>query len=259
MGTSRDLPIRPSTFASFESRFTWSSISDHSRRTTQGPNCSINRYYDPTTYSFISVDLALRITNQPYVFTNDSPLNAADPLGMMCVGFNDAICPTATIRTVENGVSVFSSITRPAAGLTSVSLTTSPVTVTFLGVTVTVSVSATITYSGQQKTPTLNVSSDGTYGVTANGKTVGSSASGGIFTSASLPTGSASFNLGGDHVTTDVSVSVSNSQSSGGLSWGDVVDFFVAPVTAIGTVAGVVAGTGWFIVRQFFSNPGEYA
>ena len=80
------------------------------------------------------------------------------------------------------------------------------------------------------------MNSDGTYGVTANGKTVGSSASGGIFTSASLPTGSASFNLGGDHVTTDVSVSVSNSQSSGGLSWGDVVDFFVAPVAVTTTV-----------------------
>jgi hypothetical protein len=112
-------------------------------------------------------------------------------------------------------------------------LTTSPVTVTFLGVTVTISVSATATYSGQQRTPTLNVSSDGTYGVTANGKTVGSSASGGIFMSASLPTGSASFNLGGDHVTTDVSVSISNSQSSGGLSWGDVVDFLLVPITGI--------------------------
>jgi hypothetical protein len=120
-------------------------------------------------------------------------------------------------------------------------LTTSPVTVTFLGVTVTISVSATATYSGQQRTPTLNVSSDGTYGVTANGKTVGSSASGGIFMSASLPTGSASFNLGGDHVTTDVSVSVSNSQSSGGLSWGDVVDFFVAPVA--------VATTVWWLAK----------
>ena len=41
-----------------------------------------NRYYDPTTNQFIRVDPAVAQTNQPYVFVNDSPLNATDPLGM---------------------------------------------------------------------------------------------------------------------------------------------------------------------------------
>ena len=43
---------------------------------------SINRYYDPTTDQFLSVDPAVASTNQPYVFTNDNPLNATDPLGL---------------------------------------------------------------------------------------------------------------------------------------------------------------------------------
>ena len=44
--------------------------------------CSINRYYDPTTDQFLSIDPAVASTNQPYVYTNDNPLNATDPLGL---------------------------------------------------------------------------------------------------------------------------------------------------------------------------------
>ena len=42
----------------------------------------INRYYDPTTDQYLSIDPAVTQTNQPYVFTNDNPLNATDPLGL---------------------------------------------------------------------------------------------------------------------------------------------------------------------------------
>ncbi len=42
----------------------------------------INRYYDPATDQFLSVDPMVATTNQPYVFTNDNPLNATDPLGL---------------------------------------------------------------------------------------------------------------------------------------------------------------------------------
>jgi hypothetical protein len=43
----------------------------------------INRYYDPTTDQFLSIDPAVSQTNQPYVFTNDDPLNAEDPVGLL--------------------------------------------------------------------------------------------------------------------------------------------------------------------------------
>jgi hypothetical protein len=43
----------------------------------------INRYYDPATYQFLSIDPAVARTDQPYVFTNDNPLNATDPLGLI--------------------------------------------------------------------------------------------------------------------------------------------------------------------------------
>jgi hypothetical protein len=43
---------------------------------------AINRYYDPTTDQFLSIDPKVAQTDQPYVFTNDDPLNSADPLGL---------------------------------------------------------------------------------------------------------------------------------------------------------------------------------
>jgi hypothetical protein len=42
----------------------------------------VNRYYDPTTDQFLSIDPDVATTDQPYVFTNDDPLNASDPLGL---------------------------------------------------------------------------------------------------------------------------------------------------------------------------------
>jgi len=42
----------------------------------------INRYYDPSTDQFLSVDPKVAATLQPYVFTGSDPLNSTDPLGL---------------------------------------------------------------------------------------------------------------------------------------------------------------------------------
>jgi RHS repeat-associated protein len=41
----------------------------------------VNRYYDPETGSFISMDPALAFTNTPYSYADDDPINGTDPLG----------------------------------------------------------------------------------------------------------------------------------------------------------------------------------
>jgi hypothetical protein len=53
----------------------------------------INRYYDPATSQFLSVDPIVATTDQPYVFTNDNPLNATDALGLcfICNVFSSAV------------------------------------------------------------------------------------------------------------------------------------------------------------------------
>ena len=45
-------------------------------------NRSINRYYNPSTDQFLSVDAMVDQTGQPYVFVNDNLLNATDPSGL---------------------------------------------------------------------------------------------------------------------------------------------------------------------------------
>ncbi len=46
----------------------------------------MDRYYDPATDQFLTVDPDLAETGQAYAFTGDDPLNATDPLGL-CWGF----------------------------------------------------------------------------------------------------------------------------------------------------------------------------
>jgi hypothetical protein len=49
----------------------------------------VDRYYDPTTDQFLSVDPDVAESGQPYAFTGDDPLNATDPLGLKgwyCIG-----------------------------------------------------------------------------------------------------------------------------------------------------------------------------
>lgn len=42
----------------------------------------VDRYYDPSTDQFLSVDPDVAETGQPYAFTKDDPLNSTDPLGL---------------------------------------------------------------------------------------------------------------------------------------------------------------------------------
>ena len=61
--------------------------SDYEVFATRVVTSAINRYYDPTTDQFLSIDRDVATTDQPYVFTNDDPLNATDPLGNISCGF----------------------------------------------------------------------------------------------------------------------------------------------------------------------------
>ena len=56
---------------------------------------SINRYYDPSTAQFLSIDPLLAKSGQPYAFTADDPLNVTDPLGELGCGslpFGGGVC-----------------------------------------------------------------------------------------------------------------------------------------------------------------------
>jgi RHS repeat-associated protein len=46
----------------------------------------VNRYYDPTTGQFLSVDPEVNVTAEPYEFANDDPVAAVDPSGATFTG-----------------------------------------------------------------------------------------------------------------------------------------------------------------------------
>jgi RHS repeat-associated protein len=50
------------------------------------------RYYDPVTAQFISLDPLAELTQSPYGYTSDDPLNLSDPTGMGCWGFLQTAC-----------------------------------------------------------------------------------------------------------------------------------------------------------------------
>jgi RHS repeat-associated protein len=47
----------------------------------------VHRYYDLSSGQFLSVDPKLSLTNQPYAYTNDDPLNGTDPTGLYTHGY----------------------------------------------------------------------------------------------------------------------------------------------------------------------------
>lgn len=49
---------------------------------TNTSNGSINRYYDPATGQFLSIDPLVESTQQPYQYSNDDPVNLKDPTGL---------------------------------------------------------------------------------------------------------------------------------------------------------------------------------
>jgi RHS repeat-associated protein len=48
----------------------------------------VNRYYDPLTGQFLSVDPLVAVTEQPYVYTAGNPVNRTDPLGQAVLPCN---------------------------------------------------------------------------------------------------------------------------------------------------------------------------
>jgi hypothetical protein len=54
------------------------------RNTERARERRVDRYYDPSTDQFISVDPDVAETGQPYAFTGDDPVNGTDPMGRNC-------------------------------------------------------------------------------------------------------------------------------------------------------------------------------
>ena len=112
----------------------------------------VDRYYDPSTDQFLSVDPDVAETGQPYAFTGDDPLNATDPDGMM------GTCGGQSGDCVQNGTGGHPVISNPQ---TSTPGQTVPIvipgpTATFVGGYATVSIQPSVTISGPNPSPNFS-------------------------------------------------------------------------------------------------------
>jgi RHS repeat-associated protein len=57
----------------------------------------VNRYYDPATGQFLSVDPLVDETGTPYAFTDGDPVNGSDPNGLGCTGIGGFLASLSPI------------------------------------------------------------------------------------------------------------------------------------------------------------------
>ena len=72
---------------------------------TTGDRYPLNRYYDPATGQFLSVDPLVDETGQPYAYTGDDPVNANDPMGLASGGICGILPGCGVVTDVQNGIS----------------------------------------------------------------------------------------------------------------------------------------------------------
>ncbi len=64
----------------------------------------VNRYYDPSTGQFLSVDPLVGVTDQPYQYVGGDPVNGSDPNGMCASGIGQFTkCSAPHFTQVEEG------------------------------------------------------------------------------------------------------------------------------------------------------------
>jgi hypothetical protein len=188
------------------------------------------------------------MTDQPYAFVNDDPLNCEDPWGLYAALGNGGSAFVSQTKSKSGEKKTTVIVTSGSSKPVKVSVSTSVVKVPVgMGFTLSISASASVSHAASKSTPSLDVGSDGSVSLESNGVSV--SALNGeptttMMGSIDVPGGSStqSFQVGGDQVSTSISASLSYQPQSNsyfsvsnGLLWDGV-----AATTAYGVI-------DWFV------------
>ena len=82
---------------------------------SQAVTSAINRYYDPTTGQFTSMDPLVIVTGQAYSYTAGNPVNEIDPLGLHGCGIFSGICDHW--RGIVTGVGIAAGVAAAFTGV----------------------------------------------------------------------------------------------------------------------------------------------
>jgi uncharacterized protein RhaS with RHS repeats len=64
----------------------------------------VNRYYDPATGQFVTVDPWVAFTGQPYDYSGNDPVNGLDPLGLCTIGEQGLVYPGPCATTAAEAI-----------------------------------------------------------------------------------------------------------------------------------------------------------
>ncbi len=76
----------------------------------------INRYYDPATGEFLTVDPLVDESGQSYAYTGDDPVNGVDPLGLCTIKGEGQLYPGACATTGAEAIAAEQEIQAQAGG-----------------------------------------------------------------------------------------------------------------------------------------------
>jgi hypothetical protein len=113
----------------------------------------VDRYYDPTTDQFWSVDPDVAETGQPYAFTADNPLNSTDPLGLKAKCKSGHGCSNRNKTSKHKVKKHTNSVPIPGGEADGVNIT----------------ISASFSFTGPDIDPSVQLSSQGDVAVSAPG------------------------------------------------------------------------------------------
>ena len=139
----------------------------------------VNRYYDPASYLFLSIDPKVGTTLQPYAFVGGDPLNESDPLGLYrwnrSARHRGVVRQTTRWQGRRNRILGASPYHYPGAPSARYSRSTS-----VSGPYITETITASVTISGPRANSHVTLSNDGTVDVSVNSAHASFSPSGGI-------------------------------------------------------------------------------
>jgi uncharacterized protein RhaS with RHS repeats len=210
----------------------------------------VNRYYDPATGQFLSVDPDVAMTDQPYSFTGDNPLNWTDPLGLKLVGTGTSECNGQGDDTYCNG--------KTESGQSALGVIVSVPTLVFSVGIGTVTVTNTILLTNTNSTPAVTVGDDGNVTVNAGGASATFSTASHAVNAAMYSSGSINFSVssdGGLSASRSASAEIGSSHATVNTTASFYVDGGPPPPDVYGEVGLVViAGTAfeiWMEAKPF--------
>ena len=105
LGTCSDAGCHPRARLRARSRFEGQACGRTASVALRTPSL-VNRYYDPATGQFLTVDPLVDETGRAYSYAGDDPVNGSDPSGLItCGGWLGWVPGCGTITDVQNGVS----------------------------------------------------------------------------------------------------------------------------------------------------------